>query len=365
MHKLRRSEQLPLRRGFTLIELLAVISIIAVLMSLLAPAVLNARSAARRLQCLNRIKNISLAMLGNEVANKRLPASGHFSATGPEQYHNWVVSVLPYLDRLDLFDRYQKDEPRDSADNKVVTNTYLEVLVCPEDISVVSGQGNLSYVVNGGFCWTIPVDCPVAMHTAPGTAPVVAPMDFNGDGIVCSFVPVTAPVSDKLLFKRTGLFFLENWPSGSGTVRHHRIDSITDGASNTLLIAENVRAGYDPGTGDNWGATEAHRNSFFVSSFVCAGGNCTPGNVDYGNANNHTAAPYSYEALNSSLTQGEGEAPWPSAYHHGQINVAFCDGRAQPISDAIDGAVYAALVSPQGDKITGALRQPLLSGNNF
>ncbi|MCP4171844.1 MAG: type II secretion system protein, partial [Fuerstiella sp.] len=67
------------RRGFTLIELLVVISIIATLMSLILPAIQNAREAGRRTQCLNNIRNVTLAALNFATSNKsRLPALGYF-----------------------------------------------------------------------------------------------------------------------------------------------------------------------------------------------------------------------------------------------------------------------------------------------
>jgi prepilin-type N-terminal cleavage/methylation domain-containing protein/prepilin-type processing-associated H-X9-DG protein len=368
-----RSPGVPPRRGFTLVELLVVITIIGMLLAMLLPAVMSARGSGRRAVCMNNLHNVGLAMLQCTESQRRFPTSGYYRRDTHEGCFNWVVQLLPFLERRDLAEAWNYDKAWSHPENMKIGSTSLAVLACPDDVTCVPGQGNLSYAVNGGMGWTTHLykdgqayeDCPVGF-LAPDVSHTVDQakygheLDLDGDGR-------PGGAADKKLYFQMGLFFAENWPRGKGTVRYHTPDSVLDGMSNTLLLAECIRVGYDPVGEENWSMPHARYQSFFLSPYICKDWSCSEGNVDYANANNHSAMPYRLEAINGERDQAEGEAPWASSYHIGGVHVAFCDGRVQFMSDDIDGAVYAALISPQGTQIKGPLAQgiPLPAGERW
>src|SRR5579871_5081082 len=94
--KVRRARSPVARKAFTLIELLVVISIIAVLMALILPAIQSAREAARRTQCLNNIRGLATAIINF--------SGGHGDVLPylDEGGYNWPVCLLGFLDRNDM-----------------------------------------------------------------------------------------------------------------------------------------------------------------------------------------------------------------------------------------------------------------------
>src|SRR5262245_50753088 len=90
-------------RGFTLVELLVVIAIIGVLVALLLPAVQSAREAARRMQCANNLKQISIAVHGYHDTHKLLPpASTNAALSGS----SGMAAILPHLEQASLYSLY-------------------------------------------------------------------------------------------------------------------------------------------------------------------------------------------------------------------------------------------------------------------
>lgn len=94
--------------GFTLVELLVVIAIIGILIALLLPAVQAAREAARRTQCTNNLKQIGLALLNYENVFGSLPPGGLATESGGYG-HSWWMRVLPVIEQQNLYGTFNQN----------------------------------------------------------------------------------------------------------------------------------------------------------------------------------------------------------------------------------------------------------------
>jgi len=349
----------PSDHGFTMVELIVVMGIITLLLSLAIPAAGRVREAARKTQCLNNLRNIAFALTQHEHYNGKFPASGSFGLKADSStagLFTWAVAILPYLDQANLYNQLDLSRSKNDPKNAALASAYIPIYICPVDITRNDEkQGDLSYAVSGGVGFTVyrnqVHDCPVDRNWTV--------LDLNGDGQGCTG---NDPIDDldKAAFDSMGLFFLETRNSEI-TQRNHSLKDVKDGTSQTFLVSENVRAGFDPdSSGVNFASVDPYRCAFYIGN-PCNNnnGHCSAGNVDYSLANSGE------NRINSGLWSAEGTSPIPNSFHAGGVNMAYADAHVAFLSETIDGAVYAALASPQGGALGGPLKQVLVSGGNF
>lgn len=344
----RFRERQGLRSGFTLVEMLVVVAIIAVLASMLLPAMLMARESSRKTQCQNHLRQLGLAMQDHGGTFNRLPALGYMGFDQNKNvtaFFGWTVRILPHVEQGNFYQAWDFNKPLNDPGNQAIAAHSLPVFQCPSD-TTTEGERDLSYVANGGFGWTIALsganDCAISF-------PLLNPIDLNGNGTRCPPPPGTdGSPTDRELLIRTGVFFLESWNT-KGVDRHHTLDTFVDGMTHTILLTENIRTGYDPFSPDvSWASADALRMGFFLPSDICYGGSCADINVSQAVANvSH--------GINSGLKEAEGQSPWPSSLHATGVNVCMADGSVRFLSENISSQVYYALVTSQGSLFNGAL----------
>jgi len=131
------NKEVPGRRGFTLIELLVVIAIIGVLVSLILPAVQQAREAARRAQCKNNLKQIGIALHNYHGDFLKFPPGyvSTFDASGTDggPGWGWGAMLLSHLEQANLQSTINFNLPIESPVNGAPRVAPLAVYLCPSD----------------------------------------------------------------------------------------------------------------------------------------------------------------------------------------------------------------------------------------
>jgi len=241
------------RHGFTLFELLVVVAIIGILIALLLPAIQAARAAARRIACINNLKQLGVALHYHHDAYKRLPLASSRPLYGKDGKgvacgqagdspagYSWMVPVLPFIGEVTLHDQiaaksssYQKPAFDDSItidEQGHASTVSLPVLLCPSyggPKHVDTNRSNYEPLGPAGRQDPPAVSNYIAVAVSHLTEDYKIPASYTnqstaGDGAL----PFPAPGSDR------------------GVAQGRQFREFLDGVSRTVVLTESIESGF-------------------------------------------------------------------------------------------------------------------------
>lgn len=330
--------------GFTLVELLVVIAIIGVLIGLLLPAVQAAREAARRMECSNKLKQLTLAMHNYHDIYDSLPSYRCYSGsakydTSPRtggasaSYFSQFVHLLPYLEQSAAYENFMEDPGRpDLHYTDPVTPAFRQLFpayLCPSD----------------GYSRT-------RLHETQCAATNYR--DCRGD--------FPYPWYPQNLASE-----INNYRGPFRPLLWHNFSAINDGTSNTLAYSERAVNDSSRAVKRAVAIVASAFSGAYVTGVLVAPSLCmatTTNNIyqnSYALQYNH-AYPHTFQhctdlqtAFNTVLPPNAPACSYleaigiakivpPTSFHSGGVNACFCDGSVRFISDTIN-AVTADRVS--------------------
>ncbi len=317
-----RNRLSPRQRGFTLIELLVVIAIIAVLISLLLPAVQQAREAARRSQCKNNLKQIGLGLHNySESFGSFPPGMVEVFSSGDQGNWGWAAMILPQMDQSALYNQinvagYSLGDALLDATKIAAMRNGFPVFKCPSDTGPditdrdINPKGMTSAAQNVYLCRANYAGNAGSWRMYKTKADAAA----AGRDIGCV----------------NGIF----WANSKCSFK-----DVTDGSSNTILVGERCYSQAQFGPDSVGTSTQPHGAHIF-------GGATSVSNTYYGMAD--------VTGVGESFING---AAYPrnsfNSLHVGGAHFVMVDGAVRFISDNIDHNKSTAAIDSAYERLLG------------
>jgi len=321
------------RRGFTLIELLVVIAIIAVLIALLLPAVQAAREAARRIQCVNNMKQLGLAIHNYHDVSGALPPGRIWSNSGfptifaGQQNTTWFCLMLPMFEQGTLANAYNFSLGAEGPSspgvpffgviaNSTVGATKLGVFQCPSD-------RQMTFIINPAYA------------AAPYSTFV-----FTKGNYVVSWGNTSWGQNFR------GALSASYLQSAFGHNMSIKLASITDGTSNTVFMGEVLQGAQYDVRGMMWSSVPG--GASFMTRFTPNGYQDFFNQVNGGdwlnNKPTYFCTPEPVLQLPCFPSAGDNDAfAGARSRHPGGINVTMGDGSVRFIKNSINFPVWIGL----------------------
>ncbi len=215
------------RNGLTILELLVTIAIVGVMVALVLPAIGAARESARRIVCVDHLREVGLALHNHHHAAQSLPIGWTFDSTGESAY-GWVVPLLGNLGQPGLHEQINTTQPIETPVHALARQTSIDLLLCPSDIVeptfVLYGESEDEHDDESDPLHNLGSGEPVTTETALVDLPTA-----NYVGVFGTIEPddtIPAPIGDGA--------FLEN--------RRVRFRDFLRGLSETITVGERTMA---------------------------------------------------------------------------------------------------------------------------
>ena len=361
--------------GITLVEVVVVVIILAILLFLMLPRI-GSRESGPRNTCANNMRQLAFALQYYEQHHQAYPG---YANVIKNKRASWVVPLLPYLERNDLYQIWQKTEPAalplPEGSSGVKLNargqppnpwTYvnLSVTVCPTTSTPADATNPISFIVN---CGSANRERQPASHSARQSLErrlqqrrILQPR--GADFSTTTSQPNPSPPRG-------------SFPTDHGPPMTMAFIATHDGTATTLMLSENLQSTNwvtDPTDLSNhppkpfqsefqikqnmgfvWFITGNQDNALPPSQQVQRLGNYNIDSMRINALSKVIANPVrvNYSSVIAPKQTGGLAASRPSSVHPGGVNTMFCNVHLRFISEDIDYRVYTQLMTPNGAQV--------------